>query len=102
MLALTEEPFVIATGFVVFGVYSAMPEGVARSLAAKLLPAEAMASGQGMLGAAVGLSSLAAGVVGGVIWGAFGPSAAFLYGAAMMGIGLFVFVWLNGTRRGVY
>lgn len=86
-------------GFVMFGLYSAMTDGVERSLASKLVPADKLASGQGFLNAAVGFSSLLAGVIGGGIWTKAGSNQALFYGAAMMVLGLTIFIHLNRHRK---
>ena len=102
VLAFTESVAGITMGFVLFGVYTAMTEGVEKAFASKLLASEVMASGQGFLGAAIGISSLLAGLVGGTIWTFLGVTSAFVYGAAMMAIGLLIFIQLNGMRERAY
>lgn len=92
----------IIAGFIIFGAYSAMTDGVSRSLASKLVTQDQLASGQGFLNAAVGISSLLSGVAGGAIWTFFGPVSALTYGIAIMAIGLIVFMIYNykyGTYR---
>lgn len=83
----------VIIGFVIFGLYSAMTDGVERALASKLSDGHRLATGQGLLNAAVGISSLLAGVIGGTIWTLVSPAAAFIYGAAMMAAGLLLFVY---------
>ncbi len=90
----------VVIGFVMFGMYSAMTDGVQRALAAKLVPDNKLASGQGYLNAAVGISSLASGLMGGIIWTKFGSQLALLYGASMMTIGLALFIHLNTEKEG--
>lgn len=92
----------VILGFIVLGIYYAMTDGVERAFASKLVPREKLASGQGFLNAAVGLSSLLSGVVGGIIWTKFGSNYALLYGAIMMIIGLLTFVHLNRHRKRGY
>lgn len=89
----------VILGFMFFGLYSAMTDGVTRALASKLVLHEQLATGQGFLNAAVGISSLLAGIIGGLIWTYFGSTLAFIYGAVMMAIGLFTFVSLNGHHK---
>lgn len=85
----------IILGFVVFGMYSAMTDGVERALVSKLVASEQLASGQGFLNAAVGISSLLAGLIGGSMWTFFGPAPAFTYGIIAMTLGLLVFLIYN-------
>lgn len=99
-LAFLSSVWSVIAGFVAFGIYSAMTDGVQRALAAKLVSDDKLASGQGFLNAAVGISSLLAGLIGGMIWTKFGSSPALLYGAAMMAVGLAIFIHLN-TRKNI-
>ncbi len=89
----------VLVGFLTFGLYSAMTDGVERALASKLVPENKLASGQGFLNASVGISSLLAGLVGGTIWTKFGSQPAFLYGAVMMAAGLAIFIHLNTRKK---
>ena len=86
-------------GFILFGLYSAMTDGVERAKTSMLVQHDVLAEGEGFLAAAVGLSSLLAGVVGGIIWTLFGQSTAFMYGAIMMVIGLILFLYWNGFKE---
>jgi MFS family permease len=89
----------VAMGLVVFGLYSAMTDGVERALTSKLVAPDQLATGQGFLQSAVGISSLIGGSVGGLIWTFISPTAAFAYGAVMMAMGLLVFIRLNGYHK---
>ncbi|MBI2406451.1 MAG: MFS transporter [Candidatus Harrisonbacteria bacterium] len=88
----------VVAGFVIFGLHSAMTDGVGRALTTKLVLPTQLATGQGFLQTAVGLSALLGGLIGGAIWTYASASAAFTYGAALMTVGLIVFVRLNGFR----
>lgn len=98
IFAAFSTPKAIILGFIILGLYSAMTDGVGRALASKLVNQEILASGQGFLAAAIGISSLLAGLIGGTIWTFWGSTAAFMYGAVMMVLGLLTFVRLNGRR----
>ncbi len=86
-------------GFIIFGLYSAMTDGVERAWASKLVPTHQLAQGQGFLQSAVGLSSLVGGSLGGLIWTYYGSSLAFFYGAAMMTVGSLFFVVVIRMKR---
>ena len=86
----------VYAGFILFGLHSAMTDGILRAKASRLVGIEALAQGEGFLGASLGVSSLLAGLVGGTIWTLWGQSAAFTYGAGMMAIGLILFLYWNG------
>ena len=91
----------VAVGFVILGLYSAMTDGVERAFASRLVPHERLATGQGFLNSAVGVSSLLAGVIGGLLWTSYGSQTALLYGAVMMAIGLLTFIYLNRRKETV-
>lgn len=82
----------LIVGFIIFGFYSAMTDGVQRALASKLVPPEKLASAQGFLSASVGISSLLGGVIGGSIWTLVNYQAAFIYGAILMTVGSLLFL----------
>lgn len=86
-------------GFVILGFYSAMTDGVERAFASKLVPPTKLATGQGFLNSAVGISSLLAGLIGGGIWTKFDSDTALIYGAIMMGLGLLTFIHLNRHKK---
>lgn len=81
----------LVIGFIIFGLYSAMTDGVGRALTSKLAP-EQLASAQGFLAASVGVSSLFSGVIGGSIWTLISAQAAFVYGMVPMITGLLIFI----------
>jgi len=91
-LALSSTFIVALLFFAVFGLYSAATDGVERAIAARLVSDDMLATGEGILNAAVGVSSLLAGLIGGLLWTIFGAQAAFLYGAALSFVGLIAFL----------
>ncbi len=100
VLAVATRPLFVTLGFILFGLYSAMTDGVTRALTAKLVAREQLAQGQGFLQSAVGISSLLGGLLGGGIWTFYGAMYAFFYGAILMSVGMLTFVRLNGFHRG--
>lgn len=81
--------------FILFGIYSASTDGIERALTSKLVAPELLATGQGFLHAAVGVSSFLAGLIGGILWTKFGSSYAFIYGAGVSLIGFLFFISIN-------
>jgi MFS family permease len=73
----------------VYGVYYATTDGVAKAYVADLVPPEGRGTAYGAFNAAVGLAALPSSLIAGVLWqGAWGwpglgPSAPFVFGAAM-------------------
>lgn len=99
MLAFFDTAAGVVVGFVIFGLYSAMTDGIGRALTSKMVASAQLATGQGFLQSAVGISSLLGGLIGGTLWTIFGSLVAFLYGASLMIVGLLVFLRLNGFKR---
>jgi len=95
VLAFSNSVAYVVLAIVCFGIYAAATEGVKRALAAKLVDPRLLATGEGLLHASAGLSSLIAGIVSGLLWSSFGHSAAFIYGAAMSILGLIVFYLIS-------
>jgi MFS family permease len=75
--------------FGLYGVYYAATEGTAKALVADLVPPAQRGTAYGLFHAAVGITAFPASLLAGLLWqgvgswGGFGPSAPFLFGAAM-------------------
>ncbi len=74
--------------FIVYGVYIAATEGVARAWVADHAPPGASGTAYGIFAAATGASLLFASVVAGLLWSHISPSAPFVLGAASAGLAL--------------
>ena len=92
-------PVLIGALFVMYGLYQGIFRAVGKAFATDFLPAELRASGIGWYTTAIGLSGLAASVIGGELWTRVGPSATFIYGAVLAGLGTLALVWLVPNRR---
>jgi MFS family permease len=88
----------------VYGVYYGVSEGVARAFVADLVPAAQRGSAYGAYHAAVGLTALPASLIAGILWQGvgewqgYGPSAPFLFGAAMALLAVVLLANLKTTR----
>src|SRR5262249_9434489 len=69
--------------FLVYGFYFGFAEGTEKALVADLAPAERRGFAFGIYTAVQGLGALAASIVFGAIWSAFGAAAAFGIGGAL-------------------
>jgi MFS family permease len=69
--------------FLVYGFYFGFAEGTEKALVADLAPATRRGLAFGIYNAVQGIGALAASVVFGVVWSAYGPAAAFGVGAAL-------------------
>jgi MFS family permease len=90
--------WILAGSFFLLGLFPALTDGVQRSLASQLSHAELRGGALGLLNAAVGLGALIAGIGGGYLWQAYGPTAAFLASGLAIVVGLVLFL-LSGMRQ---
>lgn len=85
--------------FGLYGIYYGIVEGVARALIADLVAPDRRGTAYGVFNAAVGIMTLPASLVAGLLWSGFagwagfGPSAPFLFGAAMALAAVIIFLW---------
>ncbi len=72
-----------------YGIYYAATDGVARALVADIVPVERRGTAYGLYNASIGFAALPASAIAGLLWQGvgpwtgFGPSAPFLFGAAL-------------------
>jgi MFS family permease len=75
--------------FGLYGIYYAATEGAAKALVADLVPEAQRGTAYGLFYAAIGITALPASLLAGLLWqgagawSGFGPSAPFLFGAAL-------------------
>ena len=100
-LALTNSISFAVFAFVLMGFYSAATDGVQRALASRLIDPKLLATGEGVLQAAIGISSLLSAILGGLLWEYYGYSMAFTYWGAMsaLGFALFAYISFNGFYK---
>jgi MFS family permease len=85
--------------FVVYGVYAAATEGVAKAFVTDLIPKEARGTALGWFNGMTGFAALPANVIGGWLWGVASSTATFMFGALMSGIAVaLVIAWLPWLR----
>jgi MFS family permease len=78
-----DAPAVVVAVFFAYGAYFGLTEGVEKAWIADMAPAGARGTAFGIYNAALGLGSLAASLMFGVIWTQVSPAAAFFTGAAL-------------------
>jgi MFS family permease len=81
--ALSTSVAALFAWFLVYGFYFGFAEGTEKALVADLAPAESRGLAFGIYNAVIGGGGLAASVVFGLVWTAFGSQAAFGFGAAL-------------------
>jgi len=86
--------------YALYGIYYGLAYGTAKAMVADLVPAELRGTAYGTYNAIVGILAFPASLIAGLLWqGAgswdgFGPSAPFLFGAAMaLGAALLMMAW---------
>lgn len=75
-------PVLAAALFVGYGLYYAATEGVGRALVADLVQSRSRATAYGVYYGVLGIATLPASVIAGVLWQTISPSAPFVLGAA--------------------
>lgn len=83
LFAIGPQPILGAVLFVVYGLYYAATEGVGRALVADLVPSRSRASAYGVYYGVLGLATLPASVLAGVLWQWVSPSLPFVVGALL-------------------
>lgn len=81
--ALAQSLASLVSWFLVYGLYFGFTEGAEKALVADLAPADARGRAFGAYNALTGLGALAASVVFGLLWTAFGPAVAFGAGSVL-------------------
>jgi MFS family permease len=85
--ALARSPFQIVALYLFYGIYNGMVSGAAKAMVADLVPAQLRGTAYGTYAAAIGIMSLPASLLAGLLWQGvgtwrgFGPSAPFAFGA---------------------
>jgi MFS family permease len=97
-MALTSAIAPLVGLFFVYGIYFGLTEPVERAWVADLAPADLRGSGFGYYNGAIGIGALPANIAFGGIWAAFGPEAAFLFGASLAGLAALVLLGVPGQR----
>jgi len=93
-------PTFLIIGFLLLGIFSAMTDGVVRSLASQLSTEDLRGGALGLTSASIGFGSLVAGIGGGFLWQNFGPSVALITASLVVASGIFLFslALINGTH----
>ena len=95
VFALLPSQWGVLIGIVLMGLHLGATQGIFSMLVAATAPENERASAFGIFGFASGLSAVAAGLLAGLLWDAFGPEATFLGGSLLA---LFALAWLRLHR----
>jgi len=85
--------------FLVYGVYAAATEGVAKAFVTDMVPRQIRGTAMGWFNGLTGFAALPANLIGGWLWYLAGPSATFIFGAwsAVVALALTI-AWLPWLR----
>ncbi len=86
--------------FGLYGISSALTEGVGKAVVADLVPEHMRATAFGTYNALIGIAALPAGIIFGSLWDMYGSGAAFGYGASLGVVALLAFALFRGFMFG--
>jgi MFS family permease len=83
--------------YAIYGIYYALTEGVAKAFVADIVPQqEQRGTAYGLFNAAIGIAALPASLIAGILFQVIGPSAPFVFGAALALLAGFLLVtWVK-------
>jgi len=99
LLNIAHSAWPLTLGFLAFGLFPALTDGVQRAFASQLTSEDLRGSGLGWLNAANGFGALIAGIGGGYLWQTHGPAIAFLAASAASVTGLALFLASSVTDK---
>jgi MFS family permease len=86
--------------FLIYGIYAAATEGVAKAFIADMIPKTARGTAMGWFNGLTGFSALPANLLGGWLWSVAGAPATFVFGAWMSVFALLLMIaWLPWLRK---
>lgn len=89
--ALDRQSFFIWPLFAVYGAYIALTDGVSKALASQFIAKDQSAGAFGTMQMLMGLGTLLASLIGGLLWSFVSPASTFLFGAGCALLSLFYF-----------
>ncbi|MDA8414265.1 MAG: MFS transporter [Desulfobacteraceae bacterium] len=89
--------------FSLYGVFMGLTEGIQKAFLATIIPPDFKATAYGVYATAVGLATLPASLIAGLLWDRVSPAATFYFGAATATLSALLFIALiaaiNGERH---
>jgi MFS family permease len=87
-------PAAIWVLFSLYGVFMGLTEGIQKGYFATIIPPEFKATAFGIYATAIGLATLPASLIGGILWDRVSPAATFYFGATTAAIATCLFLTL--------
>lgn len=97
--ALTTNYYLLATCFILYGIFSGAYRAVGKALATDFAQPQLRSTAVGWFSTTIGLTGLVASLVAGELWTLINPSAAFLYGVIMAILGTIALSILIQPKR---
>jgi MFS family permease len=91
--------YMLLLSFVLFGIFSAIVEGVQRAYVVDLAPTNLKATALGTFHTATGLVALPGGLIIGLIWDKISPETIFFYGLIFALISIVLFTFIKNTKN---
>jgi len=85
--------------FGLYGVFMGLTEGIQKAFLATIIPPDFKATAFGVYASAVGLATLPASLIGGLLWDRVSPAATFYFGAATATLSAILFTILSVSIR---
>ncbi len=82
-----------------YGLYSALTEGVGKAIVANLVDERLLGTAFGIYSAFTGIALLPASLIFGILWVKFGPGTSFLWSALLGILSLFIFLFLRVKKH---
>lgn len=95
LMAFSNNLFVLALGVILWGLHMGLTQGLLSALVADAAPEHLRGTGFGLFNLITGVVMLAASVIAGALWQAYGASVTFTAGAAFAAISLCGLIWLH-------
>ncbi len=92
--AVTSTPRAIWLLFGAYGLFMGLTEGIQKAFLATIIPPDFKATAFGVYATAVGLATLPASIIGGLLWDRVSPAATFYFGAATATLSALLFMFL--------
>ena len=99
--AVAAHPRAIWLLFAAYGLFMGLTEGIQKAFLASIIPPDCKATAFGVYATAVGLTTLPASIIAGLLWDRVSPAATFYFGAATAAAAalLFMLFIMHGARR---
>jgi MFS family permease len=85
--------------FGLYGLFMGLTEGIQKAFLTSIIPQDFKATAFGVYGTSVGLATLPASLIGGLLWDHISPSATFYFGSFTAAISAILFVILIKTTK---